>query len=89
MANHKSALKRIRRNGKREEINHARMMRIRTFVKKVEKAVASGDQEAARTALKAAEPELQRGVSKGVLHQNTAARKISRLSARVKGLGAA
>lgn len=88
MANHKSAEKRIRRNGRREIINHARMMRIRTFVKKVEKAVASGDKDAASAAFKAAQPEIQRGVSKGVLHRNTAARKISRLSARVKALGA-
>lgn len=88
MANHKSAEKRIRRNGRREEINHARIMRIRTFVKKVEKALQSGDKEAATSAFRAAQPEIQRGVVKGVLHRNTASRKISRLNARVKALGA-
>jgi small subunit ribosomal protein S20 len=88
MANHKSAEKRIRRNGRREEINHARIMRIRTFVKKVEKALESGDKDAATSAFRAAQPEIQRGVVKGVLHRNTASRKISRLNARVKALGA-
>lgn len=88
MANHKSAEKRIRRNGRREEINHARIMRIRTFVKKVEKALQSGDKDAATSAFRAAQPEIQRGVVKGVLHRNTASRKISRLNARVKALGA-
>jgi len=86
MAHHKSAKKRIRRNDRRAAINRARISRIRTFVKNVELAVASGDQEAARTALRAAQPELHRGVTKGVLHKNTAARKLSRLSARVKAL---
>jgi small subunit ribosomal protein S20 len=87
MAHHKSAKKRIRRNTKRYEINHARKSRIRTFVKSVEKRIATGDKDAAREALKAAEPELQRGVRKGVLHRNTAARKISRLSHRVNTMG--
>ena len=86
MANHKSAEKRIRRNGRREEINHARIMRIRTFVKRVEKALDAGDKDAAKSAFVAAQPEIQRGVIKGVLHKNTAARKISRLNARVKAL---
>ncbi len=86
MAHHKSAKKRIRRNDRRAAINRARISRIRTYVKNVELAVASGDKDAARTALKAAQPELHRGVTKGVLHKNTVARKLSRLSARVKAL---
>ena len=84
MANHKSAKKRIRRNANRAEINKSRISRIRTFLKRVEMAIASGDKEAAQTALKEAQPELMRGVSKGVLHKNTASRKMSRLSAKVK-----
>lgn len=88
MAHHKSAKKRIRRNANRFEINHARISRIRTFVKKVEKAIASGDQGAAKSAFLEAQPEMHRGVSKGVLHANTVARKLSRLSARIKSLGA-
>ena len=88
MANHKSSKKRIIRNANRAVINGARMSRIRTFVKKVEMAIASGDADAARAALRAAQPELQRGVSRGVLHKNTASRKISRLNARVKALAA-
>lgn len=86
MAHHKSAKTRIRRNARRYAINHARKSRVRTFVKKVEARIASGDKDAAREALKAAEPELQRGVRKGVLHRNAAARKISRLSQRVKAM---
>ena len=88
MANHKSAKKRIRRNANRAEINKSRISRIRTFLKRVETAIASGDNGAAQTALKEAQPELMRGVSKGVLHKNTASRKMSRLSARVKTVGA-
>ena len=88
MANHKSAKKRIRRNANRAEINKSRISRIRTFLKRVETAIASGDKEAAQTALKEAQPELMRGVSKGVLHKNTASRKMSRLSAKVKTVGA-
>ncbi|ABC24596.1 30S ribosomal protein S20 [Rhodospirillum rubrum] len=88
MANHKSAKKRILRNASRSEINHARIGRIRTFVKKVEAAIASGDKDAAKAAFQIAMPEVQRGVTKGVLHQNTASRKISRLSARIKAIGA-
>ena len=84
MANHKSAKKRIRRNANRAEINKSRISRIRTFLKRVETAIASGDKRAAQTALKEAQPELMRGVSKGVLHKNTASRKMSRLSAKVK-----
>ncbi|MDF2095236.1 30S ribosomal protein S20 [Aquibaculum arenosum] len=86
MANHKSAQKRIRRNANRSEINGARMGRIRTFVKKVELAIASGNQDAAKSALQAAQPELHRGVTKGVLHRNTVARKLSRLSGRIKAM---
>ena len=86
MAHHKSAKKRIRRNARRSEINHARIGRVRTYVKKVEQAIASGDQESAQAAYRAAQPEMHRGVSKGVLHRNTAARKLSRLSARIKAM---
>ena len=88
MANHKSANKRIIRNANRALINGARVSRIRTFVKKVDAAIAAGDADAAREALRAAQPELQRGVSRGVLHKNTVSRKISRLAARVKALAA-
>jgi small subunit ribosomal protein S20 len=88
MANHKSSKKRIIRNANRAVINGARMSRIRTFVKKVEMAIASGDADAARAALRAAQPELQRGVTRGVLHKNTVSRKISRLNSRVKALAA-
>jgi len=86
MANHPSAEKRIRQTESRTMRNRARESRVRTFVKKVETAIAAGDKEAARLAFAAAAPELQRGVSKGVLHKNTVARKISRLSARIKAL---
>ena len=88
MANHKSAKKRIIRNANRALINGARVSRIRTFVKKVDAAIAAGDADAAREALRAAQPELQRGVSRGVLRKNTVSRKISRLAARVKALAA-
>jgi len=86
MANTPQARKRIRRNEKRAEINGARIGRIRTFVKKVEAALAGGDQTAAAEALKAAQPELARGVARGVLHKNTASRKLSRLSKAVAKL---
>ena len=86
MANHKSAEKRIRQTERRTAVNKARVARLRTFVKKVESAIASGDKEAARAAYSAAQPELQRGVGKGVIHRNTAARKLSRLSGRIKAL---
>jgi small subunit ribosomal protein S20 len=86
MANTPQAKKRIRRNEKRAEINGARISRIRTFVKKVEVACAEGDKDAAAIALKAAQPEMARGVSKGVLHKNTVARKMSRLVKRVAAL---
>ena len=84
MANHASAEKRIRRNARRAEINGARLSRIRTFIKKVELALSAGDKKGAQEALKNAQPEIQRGVAKGIMHKNTAARKISRLSARIK-----
>jgi small subunit ribosomal protein S20 len=86
MANTPQARKRIRRNERRAEINGNRLGRIRTFVKKVEAALAGGDKSAAADALKAAQPELQRGVARGVLHKNTASRKLSRLSKRVAAL---
>ena len=86
MANTPQARKRIRRNNKRAEINGARMSRIRTQVKKVEQACTDGDKETAEIALKAAQPELAKGVAKGVLHKNTAARKLSRLTKRVAAL---
>ncbi|MCK6417626.1 MAG: 30S ribosomal protein S20 [Alphaproteobacteria bacterium] len=86
MANTPSARKRVRRNASRALINSARMSRLRTFIKKVEQAVAAGDRTAAQTALKDVQPELGRGVSKGLLKRNAAARKMSRLAARVKAL---
>jgi small subunit ribosomal protein S20 len=86
MANTPQARKRIRRNEKRAEINGNRLGRIRTFVKKVEAAIAGGDKEEAAAALKAAQPELSRGVARGVLHKNTASRKFARLTKRVAGL---
>jgi small subunit ribosomal protein S20 len=88
MANTASARKRIRQIERRTERNKARMSRMRTFIKKVEAAVASGDKDAAAVALREAQPEMQRAAGKGVVHKNTVARKISRLSARVKALGA-
>jgi small subunit ribosomal protein S20 len=87
MANTPQAKKRIRRNERRNEINGARVSRIRTFVKKVEAALAAGDKTAAEAALKVAQPEMSRGVSKGVLHKNTVSRKFSRLTKRVAALG--
>ena len=86
MANIQSAKKRVRRNARRTVINHARMGRIRTFIKRVESAIEGGDKDAAQQALKAAQPEIMRGVTKGVLHKNTASRKVSRMSAKVKAL---
>ncbi|WP_264211959.1 30S ribosomal protein S20 [Leisingera thetidis] len=86
MANSPQAKKRARQNEKRFAVNKARRSRIRTFLRKVEEAIASGDKDAATVALRAAQPELMRGVTKGVYHKNTASRKISRLAARVKAL---
>lgn len=86
MAHHRSAKKRIRQTAKRTEINRARLNRVRTFIKKVEQATAAGDAEAAQVALRAAEPEIRRGVAKGVLKLNTASRRISRLARKVNQL---
>jgi small subunit ribosomal protein S20 len=86
MANTPQARKRIRRNARRTDINRDRVSRIRTFVKKVEAALDAGDKATAAVALAAAQPELARGVSKGVLHKNMAARKFSRLTKRVAAL---
>ena len=87
MANTPQAKKRIRRNAKRAEINGARVSRIRTFVKAVESALDAGDKKAAAEALKQAQPEMARGVARGVIHKNTASRKFSRLTKRVSALG--
>lgn len=86
MAQHKSAMKRIRRDRRQTLLNHSRIARIRTSIKKVEHAAAAGDKSGAQDALKLAQPEIMRGVTKGVLHRNTAARKVSRLNARVASL---
>ena len=88
MANTKSAKKAARQAERRTLINKARRSRVRTYVRKVEEAIASGDKEAANEALRAAQPEIMRSASKGIIHKNTASRKISRLSARIKALGA-
>lgn len=89
MANTPQSKKRARQNEARYAVNKARRSRIRTYLRKVEEAIASGDQTAAAEALRLAQPELARGVSKGVVHKNTAARKMSRLASRVKGLAVA
>ena len=89
MANTAQSKKRARQSEARQDINKARRSRIRTFLRKVEEALASGQQSAAAEALKNAQPELARGVTKGVMHKNTVARKMSRLASRVKALGAA
>lgn len=86
MAHSLQAKKRIRQTKTRTAVNRARISRIRTFLRRVEEAVASGDKELAQAALRAAQPELMRGVTKGVLHKNTAARDISRLTKRVNAL---
>lgn len=87
MANTPQSKKRARQAERRYAVNKARRSRIRTHLRRVEEAIASGDKDAAAAALKAAQPELMRGVTKGVLHKNTAARKMSRLAARVKAIG--
>ncbi len=87
MPNIASAKKRMRRAQKQTAVNHARKSRVRGFTRKVEEAIASGDKSAAESALKAAEPEIMRGVSKGVIHKNTGSRKVSRLAKRVANLG--
>lgn len=86
MANTKSAKKAARVAEKRTEVNKARRSRVRTYVRKVEEAIASGDKGAAEVALKTAQPELMRGAQKGIMHSNTASRKISRLSARIRAI---
>lgn len=87
MANTPQSKKRARQSERRQDVNKARRSRIRTFLRAVEEAIASGDQAAAAAALKAAQPELMRGVTKGVVHKNTASRKMSRLASRVKAIG--
>ncbi|MGM0584789.1 MAG: 30S ribosomal protein S20 [Pseudomonadota bacterium] len=89
MANNPGARKRIRQTERRTAVNKTRRSRIRTFIRKVEEAIASGDQEKAAAALREAQPEIMRGVTKGVLHKNTASRKVSRLTQRVKAISAA
>ena len=88
MANTTSAKKATRKIARRTAVNKARRSRVRNFVRKVEEAISSGDQAAASAALRAAQPELMRAAGKGVLHTNTASRKVSRLAQRVKSLGA-
>jgi small subunit ribosomal protein S20 len=87
MPSHRSAEKRVRKTSKRTAINKNRRSQVRGAIRKVEEAIAAGDKKAAVAALKTAEPEIMRGVSKGVIHKNTGSRKVSRLSARVKALG--
>lgn len=89
MANTPSARKRIRQTERRTLVNKARRSRIRTFLRKVEEAIAGGDPAVAAAALRDAQPEIMRGVTKGVLHKNTASRKVSRLAQRVKRLATA
>ena len=86
MPHHQSAKKRVRRNEKRRRINHTRIARVRTFIKRVETAIASGDGTEAVAAFRRAQPEMHRGVSRGVLHRNTVARKLSRLTKRIKAI---
>jgi small subunit ribosomal protein S20 len=88
MANTASAKKAARKIERRTEINKVRRSRVRSYVRKVEEAIASGDKEAAQAALVAAQPELMRAATKGILHENTAPRKVSRLNRRVKALSA-
>ena len=87
MANTPQAKKRIRRNDRRAAINHSRISRIRSFIKAVESAIAAGKKKDAAEALKMAQPEMSRGVARGVIHKNTASRKFSRLAKRVAALG--
>ena len=88
MANTPSAKKRVRQLARKTEVNKARRSRIKTFIKTVEESINSGDLPSAINSLKLAQPEIQRGVTKGIFHKNTASRKISRLSKRVKSLSA-
>lgn len=88
MANTPSAKKRVRQLARKTDVNKARRSRIKTFIKKVEESILAGNGRDAVSALKIAQPEIQRGVSKGIFHKNTASRKISRLSKRVKAIKA-
>lgn len=88
-ARHPSAIKRTRRNARRTAINKARVSRLKTSLVKVEQAIASGDRAKAVEAFKAAQPEIHRGVAKGALHKNAAARKLSRLNTRIKAMAQA
>ena len=88
MANTKSAKKMVRKIAKRTEINKVRRSRMRTFLRKVEEAIAAGNQAAAAEALRSAEPEIMRAAQKGIVHRNMASRKVSRLAARVRALAA-
>ena len=87
MANSPQAKKRARQNERNRLVNKDRRSRVRTFIRKAEEAIAIGDKESALAALKSAQPELMRGVSKGIFHKNNAARKMSRLAARVNAIG--
>jgi small subunit ribosomal protein S20 len=87
MPSHKSAEKRVRQTARRTAVNKARRTEVRSAVRKVEEALASGDKKAAADALKAAEPVIMKGATKGVIHKNTGSRKVSRLASRVKALG--
>ena len=89
MANTSSAKKMVRKIARRTEVNKSRRSRVRTYVRRVEEAITAGDHDAARTALRTAESEMFRAVSKGVIDKNTASRKVSRLSSRVKALASA
>ena len=86
MPHHKSAEKRLRQTETRTVVNRSRMSRVRTFVKRVETAIETGDKEAAQSALQLAQPEMQRATTKGVMHRNTVARKLSRLATRINAL---
>lgn len=86
MANSTQAKKRIRGNARKAEVNKARVSRIRTFIRKVEEAITAGDKTTAAVALKSAQPEIMRGVTKGVIHKKTASRKVSRLAKNVKAI---
>jgi len=88
MANTPSAKKRVRQLERKTEVNKARRSRIKTFIKKVEESILAGDSTEAKTAFKIAQPEIQRGVTKGIFHKNTASRKLSRLLKRVKAVSA-
>ncbi|MBT3358264.1 MAG: 30S ribosomal protein S20 [Rhodospirillales bacterium] len=88
MAHHMSAKKRIRQTERKTQVNRARVSRIRTYVRKVEEAITGGDKDVAASAFQAAQPEMMRGVNKGVLHRNTVARRLSRLSRRINAMNA-